>query len=453
MNARPKVNFKPEAWVKIGELIEHPKNPRIDLRQDKGRFESLKESILEGVFEPVKVSRKTGYCLAGNQRIKAFQDLGFEEVPVMYNDCENEKEEIQVIIKDNNEWGAYDYDQLDALVKANELALETLGFNDMDLKFLEKRQSSDKDLIEDDVPEAPAVPTAKLGDIYQLGDHRLMCGDSTSIEDVKKLMNGQKADLVFTDPPYNVNYKGRGKKTSNTIENDHMGREEFRTFLTKVFEAYREAVKSSAPFYVCHSSSSQRDFEDAMESVGLKVKNQIIWNKTVASMGWGDYRWKHEPFYYASKEKCETQFYGDRTHSTIVDLHKTEDQLMKWIKEQQKAEKEGKFTIWTMKRDKVNDYQHPTQKPVELITYALVNSSKQGDVVLDPFMGSGSTLIACEKTNRAAVGFELDPTFVDVIVQRWVDFTGIETITKNGKQETWAKTEYEQKPTDTPPEE
>ena len=420
MNARPKVNFKPEAWVKIGELIEHPKKPRIDLRQDKGRFESLKESILEGVFEPVKVSRKTGYCLAGNQRIKAFQDLGFEEVPVMYNDCENEKEEIQVIIKDNNEWGAYDYDQLDALVKANELALETLGFNDMDLKFLEKRQSSDKDLIEDDVPEAPAVPTAKLGDIYQLGDHRLMCGDSTSIEDVKKLMNGQKADLVFTDPPYNVNYKGRGKKTSNTIENDHMGREEFRTFLTKVFEAYREAVKSSAPFYVCHSSSSQRDFEDAMESVGLKVKNQIIWNKTVASMGWGDYRWKHEPIFYASFAAASTSFYGDRSQYTVLDESWDFEKFKRNIQKVAEKLDKGGSTVWKMNRDQ--NYVHPTQKPIELVEIAVRNSSKEEDIVLDLFGGSGSTLIGAHKTGRIAYLMELDPKYVDVIIKRWEDY-------------------------------
>ena len=157
----------------------------------------------------------------------------------------------------------------------------------------------------------------------------------------------------------------------------------------------------------------------------------------MAALGWGDYRWKHEPFFYAGKEK--TQFYGDRSHSTVWDFQKTEQQLLNWAKRQKKSETEGKTTVWTMKRDSVIGYVHPTQKPVEIIQYAIINSSKDGDIVMDLFLGSGSTLIAAEKTGRICYGMELDPKYVDIIVQRYVDYTGNETIKKNGKEIVWTK--------------
>ena len=151
----------------------------------------------------------------------------------------------------------------------------------------------------------------------------------------------------------------------------------------------------------------------------------------------------HEPFFYASKEGVKAVFYGDRTHNTIIDFHDNEQKILNWAKRQKKLETEGKLTIWTMKRDKVNEYLHPTQKPVELITYALFNSSKAEDLIADPFLGSGSTLIACEKTGRVCVGIELDPKFVDVIVQRWVDYTGIEKVLKNDQEELWQITQHD----------
>lgn len=412
-----------------------------------------------GCKQPI-VLDKDGVLVAGHGRFRAMTEyLGYTvleqkaatkkgEPVIPYVTAEDlTEDEVKAYRIADNQINALTGQNM-ALIKEELIELDNNNF-DITLTGFDADTIIQDDDNDDVVPETPKDPKSKVGDIFKLGNHTLICGDSTIAENWEKLMGNAKADMVFTDPPYNVAYAGRGKDTSRTILNDDMSDQDFKKFLDGFFSKMVLHTKDGAGWYVFHSTSTQAQFEEAMVKVGLAIKNQLIWNKPTASMGWGDYRWKHEPFYYASKEKCETQFYGDRTHSTIVDLHKTEDQLMKWIKKQQKAEKEGKFTIWTMKRDKVNDYQHPTQKPVELITYALVNSSKQGDVVLDPFMGSGSTLIACEKTNRAAVGFELDPTFVDVIVQRWVDFTGIETITKNGKQETWTKTEYEQKPNDT----
>lgn len=330
------------------------------------------------------------------------------------------------------------------LIKEELTILKDTGF-DISIIGFDADILLEDDEKDDQLPEEPKEPQSKVGDIYTLGKHTLICGDSTDKDTWDKLMAGNKADMVFTDPPYNVNYKGRGEETSRGILNDHMSEDSFTIFLEAFFSKMVLHTKDGAGWYVFHSTSTQGQFEIAMKKVGLAIKNQLIWNKPTASMGWGDYRWKHEPFFYASKEKCETAFYGDRTHSTIVDLQKTEDQLLKWVKKQQKAERDGKFTIWTMKRDKVNDYQHPTQKPVELITYALTNSSKQEDVVIDPFGGSGSTLIACEKTNRVCRTIELDPTFVDVIVQRYVDYAEEPVVTKNGIPVEWAKTDYENK--------
>ena len=237
-------------------------------------------------------------------------------------------------------------------------------------------------------------------------------------------MDKQQADVVFTDPPYNVNYKGHGKKTSNTIANDNMGDEAFTKFLEKVFKNFRESIKSGAGMYVFHSSSSQAQFEYALEKAGMDVKNQLIWNKPAAALGWGDYRWKHEPFFYCAVKGKKVQFYGDRKHSTVWDFQKTEAQLFAWAQKMKRAEEQGKTTVWSIARDRVGEYVHPTQKPVELIVYALRNSSKSGDLVLDLFMGSGSTLIAAEKSERTCFGLELDPKYVDVIIKRWEDYTG-----------------------------
>ena len=258
-----------------------------------------------------------------------------------------------------------------------------------------------------------------------IGGHRLLVGDATKIEDVERLMDGKKADMVFTDPPYNINYKGQGKNTSNTILSDNVLEDEFDKFLDEVFENYSKYVKRGGGVYVFHASRTQNQFEKALNKNGYEVKNQLIWNKPMAALGWGNYRWKHEPFFYAGKKDNQLQFYGDRTHNTVWDFQKTDAQLMNWAKRQKNAEKNGKTTVWSMKRDNVNEYVHPTQKPVELISYALFNSSKADDIVMDLFGGSGSTLIAAEKTGRIAFISELDEHYCDVIIKRWEDYTGL----------------------------
>lgn len=203
-----------------------------------------------------------------------------------------------------------------------------------------------------------------------------MCGDSSSKEMVDELMGGQRVDMVFTDPPYNVAYKGNGKNTSNEIKNDNMSDAAFEDMLQAWFLRYRENIKGGGAMYVFHSTSTQALFEKHIASAGFRVKAQLVWNKPTAPMGWADYRCKHEPFFYCGIEGESTQFYGDRTHTNVVDFKKSDAQLLALLKRAREAEKEGKTTVWTMKRDSVKDYVHPTQKPVELIGYALANSSK-----------------------------------------------------------------------------
>lgn len=419
---KPKIIFQDKIeWLDIKDIQPHPKNPRLDLKEYKERFESLKASILEGVFEPLKISKLSGFCLGGHQRLKAFAELGYNEIPVIYIDCKDEKEEIEILFKDNNEWGFMDYKKAIDILQG--IDVNKLGFSQEDINKMNGiiKRAKDND---DEVPELTTTPKSKKGDIYQLGKHRLMCGDSTSVEDVDLLMNGHKADMIFTDPLYNVNYKGTGENTSRGIMNDKMSNDNFIEFLDKAFKNYRRIIKDGGGSYVFHSTSTQSQFEKAMVDNGFVIKNQLIWNKPNFSLSFlSDYKWKHEPFYYAYTDKARATFYGMNNNNTIIDLHDTEEKIIAWVKQLKKAEKEGKTTIWTMKRDKTGEYIHPTQKPVELITYALNNSSKQDDIVVDLFAGSGSVIIACEKLNRVAYSMELDPTFIDLIIERWENYT------------------------------
>lgn len=299
----------------------------------------------------------------------------------------------------------------------------------------------DKDDTDDDTPPLPKEPKSKVGDIYKLGMHTLIVGDSTNKETIATLMDGNKADMVFTDPPYNIDIKGSGKNTKNKILNDNMDDDAFQAFLDAVFQRFEEASKKGAPWYVFHSPTTQDQFKGAIEKTAWRVKTQLIWNKPFwnkpsAGMGMNEYRAKHEPFFYCVNGD-KTPFYGDRTGTSVWNFHKGEDEMMRWVKAQLMAEKQGRTTIWSQKREPVGDYVHPTQKPVELISHALHNSSKREDIVLDLFGGSGATLIACEKFARECRMCELDTRYADVIVSRWCQYTGNKKVVLNGKEIVW----------------
>jgi len=424
-------------------ITPYDKNPKA---HPKEQVELIARSIARfGWRQPIIVNRDN-IIVVGHGRWMAYNEykerLGIKE-PWIVNDegetISGEAETKPLSIKEEKAYRLAD-NQINAL-SGQDMELVKEEWEEIDDKDLQEITGFDSDLFvekddkDDEVPEIPETPISKIGDVYKLGNHIVMCGDSTNKDHISTLMGEVKADLVFTDPPYNVDYSGRGEKTSNKILNDKMTPEQFDEFLSQVFQRYAEVSKKGAAWYVFHSSSTQHQFQKAIESVGWKVKSQIIWNKPVASMGWGDYRWKHEPMFYCGHEN--TVFYGDRTNSSIWDFHKSEDDLVRWAKNQLRAEKEGITTIWTMKREPVGEYVHPTQKPVELISHALHNSSKPGDIVLDLFGGSGATMIACEKYNRDARIMELDPKYVDVIVSRYCKFVDNNTIIKNGEEIEW----------------
>lgn len=413
--------------MEIVKIKPYHKNAK---KHPEKQIQQIAESIKAFGFNQPIVIDKNNEIVVGHGRYEAAKLLGLTDVPVIRADQLTE-EQVKAYRLADNKLNESEWDMTLAIEELKGLSDEMIDLTGFDRDLLIEDDEKD-DLI----PENPPA-VSKLGDLYILGKHRVLCGDATKKEDVEKLMNGNKADMVFTDPPYNVNYSGRGENTSEGILNDKMSKESFDVFLEEIFKRYDENCKTGGGWYIFHSSSTQHQFQKAIENSGWNVKNQIIWNKPTASMGWGDYRWKHEPMFYCGKDK--TIFYGDRTNSTILDFHKSEQQLLNWAKRVKRDEQNGKTSIWTMKRDSVQGYKHPTQKPVELISYALYNSSKAEDIVLDLFGGSGSTLIACEKTNRIGYLMELDEKYVDTIIQRYVDYTKNENIIKNGEQIIWQK--------------
>jgi DNA modification methylase len=411
--------------VALELLIPYAKNART---HSEAQIDQICGSLKEfGWTVPVLIDVKHG-IVAGHARVMAARKLGYTEVPCITLEGLSETQVKAYILADNKLALNAGWDE--NLLSLELMELKTSGYN-IDLIGFDRDELSELfsglstgNTDPDEVPPVPEKAASQTGDLWIMGRHRLMCGDARNQEQVAKLMTGAKADMVFTDPPYNVNYTGRGKKTSNTIANDNLETLEFQRFLEAAFKSYANFVKAGAGMYVFHASATQKEFENALAANGFEVHNQLIWNKPMAAMGWGHYRWKHEPFFYVGRKGQKTLFYGDRTKTTTWDFQKTEEQLLNWARKQKAAEKEGKTTIWTMKRDPLNEYVHPTQKPVELINQAMMNSSKAEDIVLDLFGGSGSTAIAAEKANRIAYTMEEDPAYVDVIIVRWQNFTG-----------------------------
>jgi DNA modification methylase len=347
--------------------------------------------------------------IAGHGRLLAAQKLGLDKVPTL--DCSDmtESQKKAYIIADNKLAMNAGWDNAMLTIELKDLEdegfdLSLTGFDDSELDALLNPIEETEGLTDEDaVPDVPEEPKTKLGDIYILGNHRLMCGDSTSIDDAEKLMNGLLADLVFTDPPYNVDYSGRGANNLGTIKNDNMSADDFEQFCRDIFITYSAIMKPLACIYVCHpdSASAPKIAFEKTFAEQFKKSSTIIWMKQSAGMGWQDYRAQHEPILYGWKEGKGSHFNaGDRT----------------------------KTSIWKIGRDAQSSYVHPTQKPVCLPEEAIMNSSKGSDCVVDLFGGSGSTLIACEKTGRVNRSMELDPKYCDVIVKRWEDFTGKKAI-------------------------
>ena len=368
----------------INDIKEYENNPR---NNDKA-VEYVANSIKEFGFKVPLVIDKDNIIVAGHTRYKASKLLGITEIPCIIADDLSEEQIRAFRLVDNKsaEYASWDKELLN---------MELNNIFDIDMELFDFNIDKNlKDVIDDDYDiELPEKPKSKIGNIYKLGNHYLMCGDSTNNDDVNKLMNNILADLIVTDPPYNVNYEG---KTSDNLKivNDNMEDTKFYDFLKKAFDNMHLHTKDGGAIYVFHADTEGLNFRKAFKEAGYKLAECLIWVKNTFVMGRQDYQWRHEPILYGWKQGSGHYFIDDRSLSTVLEF------------------------------DKPNrNAEHPTMKPVELIAYLIKNSSKRNEVVLDLFGGSGSTLIACEQLERKCFIMEYDPKYCDVIIDRWEKFT------------------------------
>ena len=380
----------------VKELLPADYNPRKDLKPGDPEYEKLKRSIEQfGYVEPVIWNEQTGRVVGGHQRLKVLTDMGITEVDVVVVSLSDEKEKALNIAL-NKISGAWDNEKL-ALVIADlqgtDFDVSLTGFDPEELDDLfrddVKNGVKEDDFDVDAELEKPCF--SKAGDLWLLGDHRLFCGDSTKPETFDLLMNGKKTNLVVTDPPYNVNYEGSAGK----IKNDSMAEDQFEQFLLDAYLQMEAAMADDASIYVFHSDSHGLAFRKAFDAAGFYLSGCCIWKKQSLVLGRSPYQWQHEPVLFGWKKKGKHQWYTGRKESTI----------------------------WEFDKPKKNG-DHPTMKPVALMSYPIMNSTMTGCLVLDPFGGSGSTLIACEQTGRVCYTVELDEKFCDVIVNRYRDQVG-----------------------------
>lgn len=380
--------------TKIRDLKPHPKNPRV---HPKSALDKLVKSINEfGFTNPVLVS-KDGYILAGHARCKAALQAGIEEVPAIFLDLEGLKADAYLIadnrLQDETDWNKELLAELIKDLQSLDYDVSITGFEPPEIDQLFNDVHS-KEIKEDDfdIEEALKEPAVtQKGDVWLLGRHRLVCGDSTDPDFYRVLMEGQKANLVVTDPPYNVNYSAQ----AGTIKNDNLKDEEFYNFLLKAFANMLEYMERDASIYVFHADTEGLNFRRAFKDTGFYLSGVCIWAKQSLVLGRSPYHWKHEPVIYGWRKDGKHNWYADRKQSTI----------------------------WNFDRPAKNEL-HPTMKPVALCAYPITNSSMSNCIVLDPFGGSGSTLIACEQTNRICRTIELDEKYADVIVKRYVELVG-----------------------------
>ena len=368
----------------LDDLKGYDKNPR--KFTDKG-LKDLEKSLKNCGDANIITINKDNTVLGGHARLTVMKQLGYTEVDVKVPEKKlTEKQCQEVVIRLNaNTAGEWDLDKLKA-----DFEIEELQDWGLDVDFAIEEE---KEVIEDEVPEEVET-RCKLGDIWQLGEHRLMCGDSTKVDDVEKLMGGALADLLITDPPYNVNYEGKTKDKLK-IENDKMSDSNFREFLRDAFLAADSVMKPGAVFYIWHADSEGHNFRGACRDANWQVRQCLIWNKNAMVMGRQDYHRKHEPCLYGWKEGASHLWASDRKQTTVIEFDKP-----------------------------IRNGEHPTMKPVGLFDYQIKNNTKGSDIVLDLFGGSGTTLIACEQDGRKARLMELDPHYCDVIITRWENLTG-----------------------------
>lgn len=391
------IHCKFDELIDPNKLKNHPKNRN---KHGQDQIERLAELYkYHGIRHPIIVSEQSGFIVAGHGRKLAAIRSGVKEMPVVFQSFSDSASEYAFLQADNAiaSWAELDIENI---------KLDIGDFPNLDLNMLGIRDFQADELKEflsdpDDIPKE-VEQKAKFGEIYQLENHRLMCGDSTDLSSVEKLMNGEKADMVWTDPPYNVAYTGK-TKDALTIKNDAMSAEQFYEFLYAAYLSMFANTKEGGAIYVAHADSEGMNFRKAMIDAGWMLKQCLIWVKQTIVLGRQDYHWKHEPILYGWKGGAAHNWYTDRKQSTVLEFDKP-----------------------------ARNGEHPTMKPVELIEYCIKNSCGKRGLVLDLFGGSGSTLIACEKNGFKAALMELDPRYCDVIIDRWEKFTGKKAELTNG---------------------
>lgn len=383
-----------ELWP-IEKITPYARNSRTHSDEQVAQIAA---SIREwGWTNPILVDENGG-LIAGHGRLLAARKLGLSQIPTMVAKGWSEAQKKAYVIADNKLALNAGWDLELLAVELGDLQgfdfdLLLTGFSDDELsKLLAEKTEGNTD--PDEIPEAPVEPVTKPGDIWLMGKHRLLCGDSTSVDDMSKLTSGQLVDMWLTDPPYNVAYEG-GTKEKLTIQNDDMGDDQFREFLRDAYVTADTVLKPGAVFYIWHADSEGYNFRGAARDAGWKVRQCLIWKKSSQVMGRQDFHWKHEPCLYGWKEGAAHLWANDRKQTTILEFDKPS-----------------------------RNGEHPTMKPVAIFEYQLLNNTKGGDIVLDSFAGSGTAAIAAEMNGRVAYLMELDPRYCDVIVKRWQDFTG-----------------------------
>ena len=435
--------------MKITDLKANPKNPRI-IKDDK--FKKLVKSLQEF---PEMMEKRPMVCvtdvdgklfpLGGNMRLKALQELKYKEIPdewVMLADEWTVEKRQEFVIKDNLAMGEWDWELLTDMFDVSDL--EDWG---VDLPELEDETPS-PEAKEDDYEIPDEIETdIVLGDLFEIGEHRLLCGDSTDSDSVAKLMNGEKADMVMTDPPYNVdyssknkmlNYADNGKRIEKDIENDKMDNNSFYQFMYDFYTVLASYTKEGGVWYVWYSEKEKRNFTSAFEDANLYLSQNLIWVKNNIVLGRMDYQPKHETCLYGWKKGAGHYFTDDRTKTTVIEdkidpKKLKKDELLKIVEEMLS----DKVKTTVLRADKpLRSDLHPTMKPILLLSPLIENSSKIKEIVADGFLGSGSTMVASHQLKRKCYGMELDSKYAEVIVRRMIKLDNSLTIKRNGVDET-----------------
>lgn len=411
----------------LGWLTPYENNPR----NNDEAVEPVANPISEFGFKVPIVATSDGEIINGHTRWKAAKKLKLKTVPVIIADDLTEEQVRAFRLADNKvaEIAQWDIELLLSEIESvDNLDMTLFGFTDSDYTLDDfEDEETGTDISEDEIEsEGDSVSSVEYGDIYQLGRHRLMCGDSTSAGDMKELVDGEKIDLYVTDPPYNVAYEGKTEEAM-TIQNDSMDDASFRQFLRDAFSVADQHLKPGGAFYIWHADSEGLNFRAAVKETGWLLKQNLVWVKNSIVLGRQDYQWKHEPCLYGWKDGASHYFIDNRSLATVIEEDEenlkemTKGELISYIKTMQ----ENSPTSIFYEDKPVRSDIHPTMKPLKLIARCVLNSSKKGERVLDSFNGGGSTLMVCEKTERIYYGMELDPIYVERTIKRWEEETGL----------------------------